>query len=194
MEEEQEEKNEWLAPLPRPHWYCTSDSTYSISLLLSQLVTSSHAFSLTSILTCRQHPIMSLLMYRDMLHIQRMLLANERNKWDATFLPPFHAFAELTLFRLKVRACEKHLLHAALYTSIYPFIFSPVPPHAGWKMWTSASAAEEARSVLPQSVTNASLDTWRGHSSPLSPGHSVPLRHLPSHTRTHTYMDFYTFT
>lgn len=45
-------------------------------------------------------------------------------------------------------------------------------------MGTSASAAEEAKRVLPQSVTNASLDTRRGHSSLLSLGDNVPLRHL----------------
>lgn len=87
-------------------------------------------------------------------------------------------FAELTLLCFKVSARHKHLLRAALYTSAYPFISSPVPPHAVWKMGEGASAAEEARSVLPRSVTNASLDTWRGHSSRLSLGHNVPLCYL----------------
>lgn len=72
---------------------------------------------------------------------------NEHYKWDATVLPPAHAFAEPKSRRLKATACEKRLLRAALYTSIHSFIFSPVPLHAGWKMWTSASAAECPLSV-----------------------------------------------
>lgn len=97
------------------------------------------------------------------------------------------AFAELTFHRLKVSAREKRLQRGALHTSIYPFIFSPVPPHAGWKMWQSASAAEEVKSVLPQSVTNASLDTWQGHSLLLSPGHSVP-RSTTYSSQTHAFL------
>lgn len=60
----------------------------------------------------------------------------------------------------------------------------------GWKIEKSASAVEEAKSVLPQSVTNASLDTWRGHSSLLSPGHSVPPLPPTPHAGTHTCMHF----
>lgn len=42
------------------------------------------------------------------------------------------------------------------------------------------------QSVPSQSVTNASLDAWRGHSSLLSPGHSMPLRQLLlTHSLTH---------
>lgn len=101
----------------------------------------------------------------------------------------FSCFAEVTFHCLKVRAHHKLLLHAALYTSIYPFIFSPVPPHPGWKMGKSASAAEEAKRVLPQSVTNASLDAWRGHSSLLSAGDNVLLRYLLlTHLNMHAFL------
>lgn len=55
------ERMEWSAPVPPPHACCFSSS----SLLLYQLLTSSHAFSVTSILTCRQRLIMSLLIHRD---------------------------------------------------------------------------------------------------------------------------------
>lgn len=118
-----------------------------------------------------------------MLHIQRVWLVNKyictlliRCSFLLLFLALF--FAEVTFHCLKVRAHHKLLLHAALYTSIYPFIFSPVLSHAGWKMGRSASAGEEAKRVLAQFVTNASLDTWQGHSSLLSPPDNVPLRHL----------------
>jgi len=120
--------------------------------------------------------------YIGILHIQQMLVANECNKWDAAFLQRFRAFAELTSYCLKVSAPPyKHFFHTTFYTSIYPFICSPVPPHGGWKIGTWALVAEE-------SVTNASLDTWRGHSSLLSHGHNVPLRHLLlMHALFHTH-------
>lgn len=74
-----------------------------------------------------------------------------------------------------------------LNTSIYPFMFSPDCRHAGWEMEKSALAAEESKSVLPQSVTNASLDSWRGHSSLLSHSHNVPLHHLLMHALFHKH-------
>lgn len=107
----------------------------------------------------RRHPVMSLLMHRCMLHIQQTRLANECNKWAA---------AVLTRRRRTARAAEKRLLRRrSLRTSIYPFIFRPVP---GWKMWKECMGCRGGE----ESLTNASLDARWGHSSPLSPGHSAP--------------------
>lgn len=174
MEEEEEEENGFNGALPfhlPPHTVHLSGPNSSISLLLYQLVT-------TSILTCRRHPIMSLLIETPwILHIQQMLLANELNKWDATFLPPFHAFAELTFHCLKVSA-RKIASSVPLDTSIYPFYLQSSPSARWMKNGNECTGCEEVKSVLPQSVTNASLDIWRGHSSLLSPGHSIPLYHL----------------
>lgn len=81
----------------------------------------------------------------------------------------------------QVMSCEKCLLRAALRTSIHSFIFSPVPSALRMK---NANRCLGCRVSLSQPVTNASLDTWRGHSSPLSPGHSAPPP-PPGH-RAHT--------
>lgn len=145
-------------------WLVRSSSSYSKDVPLGTLSLWVHRYTLTSV-ACKKKSYLLII--------------------RCSFLPLFQAFAEVTFHCLKVRAHHKLLLHAALYTSIYSFIFSPVLQHAGWKMGKSVSAAEEAKRVLPQSVTNASLDTWWGHSSLLSLGDNMPLRHL---LLTHLHM------
>lgn len=81
----------------------------------------------------------------------------------------------------QVMSCEKCLLRAALCTSIHSFIFSPVPSALRMK---NVNRCLGCRVSLSQPVTNASLDTWRGHSSLLSAGHSAPPP-PPGH-RAHT--------
>lgn len=79
--------------------------------------------------------------------------------------------------------CSSHL---CLFPSFF-FIRHALIPFALRSLHTLGEKCEGVQCVLSQSVTKASLDAWRVHSSLLSPGCSVP-----NHLLLYTHIDFYT--